>query len=251
MPDTLTLEQEEIALTYVATATDKLGMNLYDWQADALLYLDEGTPEKSVQITVVTPNESGKTKILLVAAGLSHLILYPQALVVITSGDSKQLDGQIIPAFRAYQKQFPKWTFLEREVRTPSGGRIIFFTTDEPGRAEGWHPSNREKGPLLIMVDEAKSVPEGIFQAFDRCGFQALMLLSSPGKKAGRFYETHYHLENWNRVAVSLIECPHIKQDKIDRILANCQGNEKHPLFLSAVHGQFMDEDLDSLPIFK
>lgn len=252
MPAELTDEIKSLISNPLGVAVDTLGMDfLYPWQAEVLMHLEEGTPEKSVQITLVTPNESGKTKVVDVAAALTHLILYPKGLVVMTSGDSKQLDGQIMPALREYQNRFPKWKFLDREIRTNTGGRLIAFTTDEPGRAEGWHPDDRIKGPLLIIVDEAKSVPNAIFESLDRCGFQAMILASSPGKKAGRFYETHYHLEGWKRVAATLQDCPHIRQDKIDRILANCGGNEKHPLYLSSVHGQFMDEDLDSLPIFS
>ena len=255
MPETITEEDKQVMATPLGVAMDMLGMEgdktPYPWQAEALMYLEEGTPEKSVQVTLVTPNESGKTKVVDVAAAIGWLVLYPKALVVMTSGDAKQLDGQVMPALRSHQNRFPKWKFLEREIRTPTGGRLIAFTTDEPGRAEGWQPEDRVNGPLLIIADEAKSIPNSIFEAFDRCGYQAILLSSSPGKKVGRFYETHYHLEGWNRVSATLEDCPHITQDKVARILANCGGNEKHPLYQSSVLGQFMDEDLDSLPIFK
>ena len=45
--------------------------------------------------------------------------------------------------------------------------------------AEGHHSAPDTS--LLIIADEAKSIPEPIFEAVDRCSFNTLLLISSPG----------------------------------------------------------------------
>jgi len=82
--------------------------------------------------------------------------------VVITTKDSKQLDNQIWPAIEAHKAKFPDYRFIEREVHTPEGGFIIGFTTDDAGRAEGWHKVDDFTGPLLVIADESKSITEDI-----------------------------------------------------------------------------------------
>jgi hypothetical protein len=53
---------------------------------------------------------------------------------------------------------------------------FLSFTTDEPSRAEGHHKNAHS--PLLMIVDEAKSVEAEIFQALDRCTYNVLLIYS-------------------------------------------------------------------------
>ena len=46
-------------------------------------------------------------------------------------------------------------------------------------RAEGHHKN--QHSPLLIIIDEAKSVGNDIFQAFDRCSFNVQLLIARRG----------------------------------------------------------------------
>ena len=86
--------------------------------------------------------------------------------------DARQIDLQLMPSITKHRSIFKHWEFLSRQIRTPQGGFFNAFTTDEPGRAEG-HPAAPE-GPLLIIADEAKSIPPEIFDAIDRCSFNTL-----------------------------------------------------------------------------
>jgi hypothetical protein len=140
------------------------------------------------------------------------------------------------------------WRFLDRYVETSTGGKIILFTTDEPGRAEGFHretlengAANRE-GPLLLIANEAKSVPEGIFSAFDRCTFDGLLYASSPGPMSGRFYESQVRPElGFRRLQIGLKDCPHIPPERIADIVATY--GEDAPFTRSTLHGEFMEAD--------
>jgi len=63
-----------------------------------------------------------------------------------------------------------------------------------------------------------------------------------PGKKSGRFYDSHFQDGlDFIRVRVGLQDCPHITQDKIDRIVA--QHGTDSPFTRSTLHGEFMDAE--------
>ncbi len=50
------------------------------------------------------------------------------------------------PALAAHRCQIQAaWKFIDRHIETQNGGKIILFTTDEPGRAEGWHRENEQE----------------------------------------------------------------------------------------------------------
>lgn len=240
------LTEAQIESSFITFGDTVLKLNLYDWQCAVVEPFDEAG-EKMVQVTLATPNGSGKSAVVIPTLALGWLAMFPKGRVVITTADGKQLDGQVMPAIEAHRGKFPKWKFIEREIRTPgpdgnlnNGGFLIAFTTDQAGRAEGWHKLDDTEGPLLMIVDEAKSVPEDIFTAIDRCTYNAILLASSPGKMAGTFYRSQMDdALNYTRVAVGLKDCPHITQDKIDRIIAKHGPNS--PFTRSALHGEFVE----------
>lgn len=237
----------DVETSFISFAEEELGLHLYPWQCDVLEPFDEAS-EHLVQVSLATPNGSGKSAICIPALVLGWLALYPKGRVVLTTADGKQLDGQVMPAIESFRSRFPSWTFIEREVRTDTGGRFVAFTTDQAGRAEGWHKLDDNEGPLLIIADEAKTVSDEIFSAIDRCTYNALLLTSSPGRMSGRFYTTQTDATlGFVRIRVGLKDCPHITQDKIDRIIAQHGANS--PFTRSALHGEFL-EAFDGKPVF-
>jgi hypothetical protein len=216
-----------------------LGQDLYSWQSEIAEAVDFGSALERIRIAVRTPNGSGKSSILIPTIILRWLDRYPKSKVVLTSADARQLDSQLMRALHAYRHpHLVHWEFLSREIRLPAGGTMIGFTTDEAARVEGHHGA--KGAPLLMIVDEAKSVPAAIFSAIDRCGYAVLLLISSPGLRSGTFFDA-FSLNRAQHLTfeVSLEQCPHIAREKIDDMIATY--GEQHPLVRSSIYGEFMD----------
>ena len=93
---------------------------------------------------------------------------------------------------------------------------------------------------MFFVVDEAKTVPDEIFDAIERCTLQFCIYLSSPGKPSGQFYRCfHEEKDLFCPMVVTAFDCPHISQERIDRILARVGGNEDDPYYRSVVLAEF------------
>ncbi len=225
-----------------------LGMpRLYGWQQDTLNpFLDaRGKDAKLVQVACASPNEGGRSSLIVAGLSVWWLAMHERGKVGITTADAKQLNEQIIPAIEKYCKRFPTWKIIHSpyfRIITEGGGRLIAFTTNDAGRVEGLHKGDDIDAPLLWIVDEAKSVEDEIFQGIDRCSFNAILLASSCGLKRGRFFEAFQkNRAQFITIKAGLKDCPHISKDKIDRIVATYGAD--HPFTKSAIFGEFMDQD--------
>jgi phage terminase large subunit len=225
-----------------------LGLNLYDWQLETDLAISKAANYERIKIALCAPNGSGKTQRVVAVSALHWLNTHPKGRVIITSADAKQLDSQLWPAIIEHRHRWPGWEFLQRMVRTPMGGFILAFTTDESSRAEGHHAT--KESPLLIIVDEAKSVDNEIFAAFDRCSFNAILYISSPGIKLGRFYDAFSaHRDQFLMLQqIGLTDCPHISQERINDVIATYGENKAFTR--STLYGEFMDQSEDELMVF-
>lgn len=225
-----------------------LGLSLYDWQLETDLAIDKGAQYPRIKIALVAPNGSGKTQRIVAVSALHWLNKHPKGRVIVTSADGKQLDSQLWPSIMEHRHRWPAWEFLQRMVRTPAGGFILAFTTDESSRAEGHHA--HKDSPLLIIVDEAKSVEPEIFSAFDRCSYNVILYISSPGIKLGRFYDAFSAHRDQFLMAkqVGLTDCPHISKERIDDVIAT-YGADK-AFTRSTLYGEFMDQDEDQPMVF-
>jgi hypothetical protein len=220
----------------------QLGMkSLYDWQIECLEAV--GMQEHGGKpVAVAAANGSGKTSNLVAPLVMWFLSRWPRGQVIITSGSFRQVEKQLWPAMRVFQRRFPSWTFLQTELKTPEGGFALGFSTDDPGRAEGWHPKmNRDTDPVFIIVDEAKTVPDGVFEAFDRCTRVFQLWVSSPGAPRGQFYDALHsnRKHHWTR-SVRSDECTHIDPAKRARDLEK-YGTE-HPLYRSMHLAEFTED---------
>jgi hypothetical protein len=218
-----------------------LATPVYDWQAKILGAIDKFAQHDRIKIAVSAPNGAGKSERVVGVAILRWLNRFPRGRVILTSADAKQIDFQIMPAIRKHSSRFPAWEFLGRTIRTHDNGFFLSFTTDEPSRAEGHHKS--QHSPLLMIIDEAKSVESEIFQAIDRCTYNVLLYISSPGLKTGRFYDAFtLHREQFLLLEqVGLKDCPHISGERIRDVIETY--GEKAPFVRSTIFGEFMAED--------
>lgn len=216
----------------------KLGLVPYMWQIEAMESVALGQPT-----SVVAANGSGKTARLIAPLILWFLYVHPRGQCIFTSGSWMQIEKQLWGAVKTHRAKFPAWRFMAEELRTPEGGYAFGFSTDDEGRAEGHHPKiSPEVDPVFLIIDEAKTVPNGIFEAFDRCTRKYELWTSSPGAPRGQFYDSHHKNQAlyWTRKVPS-IECPHIKAEKReqDRI----KYGETHPLYRSKHLAEFTADD--------
>lgn len=236
------MTEAQIATSFLTFAQETLGLDLYRWQARVLEPFDHAS-NRLVQVTLVSPNGAGKSSVCIPALILGWLTVYEKGRVALTTNDSKQLDNQVMPALNNYRHLFPTWKFIERRIETPTGGFFYGFTTTGGDRVEGAHKLNDTDGPLLAIVDEAKSVDQDIFLGIDRWTYNAILLTSSPGPMYGRFYESHTQTPGFVRVQAGLKDCPHIGEDKIRRLQEQYGPNGTTPnaaYLASTLEGQFM-----------
>jgi hypothetical protein len=237
------------AKAYLSTpegfAEGVLGFVLHDWQKDIVNEFDNLHARSKVACS--TPNGAGKSSKVIATIILRTICTKPQARVIVTSADSRQLDAQIWPALVRHRDKFSSewvWREHDRTVITPQKGFAYMFTTDNAGRAEGWH-CDFEKGtdsPVVIIVDEAKSVQEPIFDALSaRCTFNGLLYISSTGLMQVSFYDAMCGRQGFKRYAIGLDQCPHISKQRIDELKEEYKDNPDHPLFRSTLYGEFMD----------
>lgn len=231
----------------VRNICDAAGRVLYrvqktDWQKRAIDAVDR----HNSRTTLRTCNGAGKTNVVIPAVTLSHMALFPNSRVVITSGVDRQVKEQIFPALRAHEAKLREWKFNDMRIEAPNGAVCIGFSTDSGGKFEGWHGNKEElfdifssKGPLLIIVDEAKSVAQEIFDAIERCTYQRLLYASSCGPAEGEFFASHHgKAAGFTTLRAPASECPHADHEKNVRLIAERGLND--PLVQSKVFANFM-----------
>jgi hypothetical protein len=223
-----------------------LGVTPYPWQSRALVPLKTAS-DHQVRIAVCTPNGSGKDTVLIAAAAFYWLFNHPKGRVIVTTRSDTQLQVQTIPALDRHWRKFG-WESPLRQPRfilsSRTGGQLTGLVTNEGGRMEGHHA--RKDSPLLIIANEAKSLDDQIFEAIDRCTYSALMLLSSPGYREGRFYEAcEGNLKDqYLVVRAGLADCPHIPEARINGVRASY--GDWHPITRSTLYGEFMEYSNDA-----
>ena len=241
------IDVNELLSTPVGFCEGVLGLpKLYPWQCDTLdpFILSTGPNARMVQVACVSPNEGGRSSLLIAGLCGWWLAMHREGKVAGTTADQKQLSEQIIPALDRIERKMG-WQSVKSpyyRLTTPTGGRAVFFTTDQAGRVEGFQKGNDIVSPLLWIIDEAKNVKDEIFSGVDRCSYNAKLLASSPGHKHGTFFKAFTeHRTQYVCVQAGLRDCPHISRDKVDRVIAT-YGRE-HPFTRSCIFGEFMDQD--------
>ena len=215
-----------------------LGMELHDKQAEIMDALEL----PGAQVTAACCNESGKTSRIIAGLILWHVALMGQ--VVSTAGVWRQVIGQLGPALKRYRAKFPAWRFNETDITVDGVKKWVGFSTNEPGRFEGYHGSMEE--PLLIIVDEAKSVQDEIFHAIEKCNPQRLLLASSTGVASGEFFNSHSSKARFfKRFKLTVDDCPHIEASSVQRRIE--KWGQEHPLIRSMFYSEFIADSKDTV----
>jgi len=225
--------------------------NWYEWMEDVYAIIEQ----HGCRLSLRTPNGAGKTTHIIAPAILWHMGVFPRSKVISTTASIMQLRDQLFAELLKYQDRFDGWDFLPGtfQIRAPNGSRYSGFVTRESGRAEGHHGNKnplfeigRDDGPLFIIVDEAKSVPDIIFDAFDRCTYQRFLQASTPGWMIGKFYYSQTSPRSpWTTYRVNVNDCPHIDKEQNDALIA--EKGIHDPLVRSKILAEFMDVNKNAL----
>lgn len=231
-------------------AREVFELPLYEKQAEPLKALDK----PNSRVAFKAANGSGKTDMIASSAAVWNAALYPKSITVCTSGVKRQVMGQLWPAIVRKAKMLDGLPMSIRDgqltIHHPAGdSKIHAFTTDDPDRFEGWHSEN-----LMMIVDEAKSVDDGIFQAVERCLSGStphrLLVLSSPGGTSGEFYRIFtQHRRMFDTFTISAYDCAHISRENSQKVID--RWGIHHPFVRSMIFGEFMAVSSDAVGISK
>ena len=236
------LQNSDLYACPAGFAESVLSMDLYPKQHAVLRAL---APAGSA-VSFRSCNEGGKTKRVICAAILWHLSMFPKGQVISTSGSYRQIKDQLLPALHAYSVRFPRWSFLHTpRIETESVNCFWEgFSTNDAGKFEGHHAD--DGAPLLIIVDEAKTVKDDVFEAVERCKPTRRLIASSPGYAEGEFYRSQTTKAMYYQTFVQRAsECPHWKPEDITRLRE--KWGAEHPLFKSMVEADFMASVADAI----
>lgn len=216
-----------------------LNLDLYPWQIKTL----EAAGREHEPTALCAANGSGKTARVNVVLLLWFLWTFPSGRCAVTSGSWRQLRTQLWPNMKKYRRLFPRWKWGEDKITDLEGqGFIACYSTTDPGKAEGYHEELPDS-PVMLMVDEAKSVPEAIFDAINRCTPTYFILTSSPGADEGTFYGAfREQAALWTSIRATAFDCPHIRPEKIRRAQTIYGPNyNEHPVYRSMILAEFTE----------
>jgi len=197
-----------------------------------------------------TGNGCGKTVVAAMIV-LWAVACFPNTLVITTSATTRQVAQQLWAEIRRLYINARRplgGELLATELRFPkTGSRAIGFATDDPGRFEGWHAKR-----ILVVIDEAKSVPAEIFEAVERLlsagEWVRLLVISTPGGPVGPFYDIFTKKAHLYRLHhMSALDSRFIRREWTEE--RRREWGEDSPLYLSAVRGEFPTNGQDGTVI--
>lgn len=215
------------------------GIEPYDWQRDVFAAIEP----KGSRTALRTCNEAGKTSTVVSCFLAWNALTNPESLGVVTSGVARQVQEQCWPSLERMTPRLRNlgWEVVRGEARMAfTKSRILGFTASEGGRFEGFHA----RGPhlaLAMVIDEAKTVRDFIFEAAERCRPDRYLITSSPGGRSGNFYRAFTAGRGaWRCMPpVTVDDCPHIPREHIE--LQIRQWGRDHPLVKSMLFAEWMD----------
>jgi hypothetical protein len=189
-----------------------LGVHPYDWQSKILFNYEAGN-----QTAAACANFTGKTSTVFPICALWTLYNFPRARVMYLSATGAQVKNQFFASLSRFRHRpaFAGWSWLETEVRNPTGGFLFGRASDVSGNIEGIH--DQFESPAALLVDEAKSIRDEILDALDRCHTTFRLYASSTGAAFGGFYHimtAKAHL--WRTFRIPSSMCAHVDPATIE-----------------------------------
>lgn len=233
-------------------------LTVHDWQKDILLELGKPRPNnEKIRVMLLAANGSGKSQYVLAPFAVWMAMVHKESLTVITTSSGEQLDTQanryIDRLCNSINQKFSEalgfdvFKCLYREFRANITKSFVdLFATDEKRKAEGRHPL-RPGAEFAIIVDEAKTVDDGIYEALERCkGCTRRIEITSADDCKGYFYDT------WNNPAykayrrkITAFDCPHITEEEIQETI-NKFGRDS-AFVRSSIYSEFTSVQEDAV----
>ena len=247
-------------------------LKLYKWQAETLFQLagytnindldlpkTRPTDKTPLYYNLVAANGSGKDQVVISSFAVWFCLSKVRSRCVITSSSYEQLKDQTYKYIKniceeinvSYgRKVFEIVEFLI--TCNDTGSEIKCFVTDDPGKAEGRHPFDEPGAEMAVIINEAKSITDEMFQAFSRfTGYNYWLEISSPGKNSGHFFKrctrAKYTFPDpltigefyWRRVTA--FDCPHLLGKHIEHL--KDEHGEQSLIYRSQVLAEFTSLD--------
>lgn len=225
------------------------GVEPDQWQIDVLNAYARGER----RISIRSAHGVGKTAVVSWISIHHQICRYPQKTAA-TAPSRPQ-------AFDAYYAEVKHWIkdlppalqqLLEVkadriELKTRPESSFLSVRTsrqDQPEALQGIHSDH-----VLLVVDEASGVPEGIFEAAagSMSGESACtILIGNPVRTSGLFFETHHRLQaNWFTIHVSAFDSTRVSDDFIKEM--GLRYGEDSNAYRVRVLGEFPVTDDDSV----
>lgn len=240
-------------------------MVLHQWQARELVRLahdgdgNEYDASAPYKCAICAANGSGKDEVIIATFVVWLALTGFKNRAVVTTSSEQQLKTQTAPhiAFavgRCNQLFNNCFQSTQRQhFCTTTGSQIVMFVTNEPGRAEGYHPWGN--GKLALIINEGKTVDDTIYESFYRCtGYTHMLFISSPAGRSGHFYRTCIAADQYpkeNRPGhfffrrISAYDCPHIPLTHLE----DMKNKMSEWWFKSSVLAEFSDIEDQSVII--
>jgi phage terminase large subunit len=233
---------------------------LYAWQIEELQRLSKRenySTEYPLEYLLLAANGSGKDAYIIAGFAVFALCCWKRYKIVITSSSDLQLDSQtrnyikylseqvnnemraVIPEAIDIKKESFKATIHKTTAGSVSltGSEIITFVTNLGGRAEGHHPfPDADLGEGVILIaNEAKTIPQEIFDHFAKCTYNYFIQVSSAGARQGHFFNSWIKAQEYPAPylkgkfygrRITAYDCPHIAKSKLDRELEEFGAND-------------------------
>lgn len=265
-PDGFDFQDPYELLLYLDDDLAEGRMKLHDWQIGYLMDFAKGgvTDQHPFQSVVRACNGSGKDKYIIAPCAVWLNMRYCFARGVVTSSSGVQLDNQTDAYINqlckaANRKIHPKiWKINYRYYECiPTQSPMVLFATDEPGKAEGYHPL-KFGAKMAIFVSEDKTVPDEINLALNKCtGYTHRAHVSTPGLPMGHFFDmcsTAVNRKDIKEVTdsspidfiqyhVTAFDCSHISRNYIEQSKRDLPGGETGAAYKSQVLAEFGTTD--------
>lgn len=244
---------------------------LHGWQVEFMLDFAFQCMNRNdtfpFQALVRACNGSGKDKYIIAPCIVWLCMRFKKTIGVVTSASGAQLDNQTCRYIKSLADKVNRklglelWSTKYREYTIDFGegsvSHIYCYATDEPKKAEGYHPM--EFGAkMVLMVSEDKTVPDDINVAINKCtGYTHRVHVSTPGAPIGHFYDycmTAVKRESmkdvlqvtptdWIEYHVPASKCSHLSTNYIQQMKRDLPGGEHGAPYKSQVEAEFCVTD--------